>query len=206
MLKPYILYLDGNPIIAKKYKTNETLNNIRKNLNKKIDSSIKFLNHEVPIDIEDEYKYILKEIEDTGKIYLQHNTYKIIFNEKFLTDYFGDESEKLINLRKILGDKIPLNSIFLYQNNVKIEKEDEEGENAFTLSDIQKDRKIFIIQELNQDIIKSEKNKFKGKNELPKKVEYLIFLENKKLCNYLFEPITTLNIVRKEIENKLLTY
>ena len=73
MNKAYSFYLNGKPLNAKKFKPTETLDNVRKSLNNKIDSTIIFLNNEMPIDVDDESGFSLQEIEDNGKVYLKND-------------------------------------------------------------------------------------------------------------------------------------
>ena len=150
MNKPFSFILDNKPLIAKKFSPKETLDNVRSEMKNKLNNSISFLYDEAPIDINDENKYCIEEIEKSGKIFLTYNTsivksYKIYLNEEFLTDYKGNEDEKLINIRKNLGDRINLESYFLF-NDSKIEKENKDGEDCFTIRDIEKEGVIYINQ------------------------------------------------------------
>ena len=82
MSKAYSFYLNGKPLNAKKLKSTETLDNVRKLLKNKIDSTVLFFQNEMPIDINDENEFTLEDIEDKGKIYLMNessNT-KLFFN------------------------------------------------------------------------------------------------------------------------------
>ena len=82
MSKAYSFYLNGKLLNAKKFKSTETLDNVRKLLKNKIDSSILFFQNEMPIEINDENEFTLEDIDDKGKIYLMNessNT-KLFFN------------------------------------------------------------------------------------------------------------------------------
>ena len=96
MNKAYSFYLNGKPLNSKKFKPTETLENVRKSLKNKIDSTIIFIYNEKPIDIIDESKFSIQEIENNGKVYLQNDTsnlqsFKIYLNQQLLTEYMGKE-------------------------------------------------------------------------------------------------------------------
>ena len=223
MNKPFSFILDNKPLIAKKFSPKETLDNVRSEMKNKLNNSISFLYDEAPIDINDENKYCIEEIEKSGKIFLTYNTsivksYKIYLNEEFLTDYKGNEDEKLINIRKNLGDRINLESYFLF-NDSKIEKENKDGEDCFTIRDIEKEGVIYInqkkkreeIKEPNEEIIelgekkeniKKKKIEIREEEENNKK-KYMFFNQNKNIFSLLFAPETPLYIVRKEIKKNM---
>jgi hypothetical protein len=122
----------------------------------------------MPIDINDENVFSLQEIEDKGKIYLNSvelnlQTFKIYLNQQLLTEYKGKEDEKIIDIRKKLGNQISSEAKFLMQNETKIEEEDEDGEDGFSISDIKKDNIIYIIDETKEKEKEIEKEKVKHK-------------------------------------------
>lgn len=153
MSKHFSFFLDGKGYCAKKFNPKESLNNIRKALKNKIDSSIIFYyKDETPINIDDEQNYSLEEISKDEKVFLKHDSsnfesFQIYLNGNLLTDYEGSKDEKLSNLRKNLSSKIKKTAYFIDQNKSKIDKENEEGEDAFTINDILLDGNIFIQQE-----------------------------------------------------------
>ena len=95
MNKAYSFYLNGKPLNSKKFKPTETLENVRKSLKNKIDSTIIFIYNEKPIDIIDESKFSIQEIENNGKVYLKNDSnlqsFKIYLNQQLLTEYMGKE-------------------------------------------------------------------------------------------------------------------
>jgi hypothetical protein len=209
MNKAYSFFLNGKPLNAKKFKPTETLDNVRKTLKNKIDSSIIFLNNEMPIDINDESEFSLQEIEDNAKVYLKNDTsnlqsFKIYLNQQLLTEYMGKEDDKIINVRNKLGNTISSGAQFLMQNNTIIEKEDEEGEDGFTISDIQKENIIYIIDKTKQQEKEEKRNNENIKNNNDSKKNYTLFDENnKKICNINFSPETPIYLIRKELEKSI---
>ena len=223
MKKPYSFILDEKPFVAKKFGEKEYLNNVRIALGKKLDTSIIFLYNNTPIEIIDEKEYTIQDVEQSGKIFLKHDssnlkTYKIYLNKIYLTDYEGREEEKIEKIRKFLRDLINNESYFLY-NNTRIEKENEVGEDGFTIKDIQKNNIIYIeqqkkeISEINSMKIQTIQNKDKKEKKEEKKENlimnndnynnkksYMFFSENKKFCSILLSPETPLYLVRKEIK------
>ena len=210
MNKVYSFYLNGKPLNAKKFKPTETLDNVRKSLKNKIDSTIIFEYNVMPIDINDESEFSIQEIEDNGKVYLKNNTsnlqsFKIYLNQQLLTEYMGKEDDKIINVRNKLGNTISSGAQFLMHNDTIIEKEDEEGENGFTISDIQKDNIIYIIDEnKKQEKKESKRNNENIKNNNNSKKNYILFDENnKKICAVDFSPETPLYLIRKELKKSI---
>lgn len=160
MSKAYSFYLNGKPLNAKKLKSTETLDNVRKLLKNKIDSTVLFFKNEMPIDINDENEFTLEDIEDKGKIYLMNDSsntksFEVYLNNQLLTKYEGNDEEKIIKIRKHLGNQMSSEAKFLLQNETVIENEDEDGDDGFKISDIIKDNIIYIIDE--KKIKKEEK-------------------------------------------------
>ena len=62
------------------------------------------------------------------------------------------ESEKLIEIRKLFGEKLPKDSIFTLPDGSEIDREDE---NDYTLSEILKEDKVYIKS--NEYLTTSEK-------------------------------------------------
>ena len=209
MNKVYSFYLNGKPLNAKKFKPTETLENVRKSLKNKIDSTIIFVNNEMPIDINDESEFSIQEIEDNGKVYLKNDTsnlqsFKIYLNQQLLTEYMGKEDDKIINVRNKLGNTISSGAQFLMHNDTKIEKEDEEGEDGFTISDIQKENIIYIIDKTKQQEKEEKRNNENIKNNNNSKNKYILFDENnKKICAVDFSPETPLYLIRKELKKSI---
>ena len=219
--KVYSFYLEGKPLCAKKCYPVDTLSKFRKILGSKINSNIIFLRENVPIEIEDENDFSLENIDNSGKIYLQQstsnlNSYKVYLNEKYLSDYNGNENGKLIILRKKFENQIGKDFQFLMQNETQVEKEDEDGEDGFTIQDIQKDGIIYIISDNTQENTETEKNlqcQNNANSEAEKinnakainesKILYNFFLNNKKIYSSSFLSDSPLYSVRKEIKNKI---
>ena len=133
-------------------KSTETLDNVRKLLKNKIDSTVLFFKNEMPIDINDENEFTLEDIEDKGKIYLMNDSsntksFEVYLNNQLLTKYEGNDEEKIIKIRKHLGNQMSSEAKFLLQNETVIENEDEDGDDGFKISDIIKDNIIYIIDE-----------------------------------------------------------
>ena len=187
-------------------KSTETLDNVRKLLKNKIDSIVLFFKNEMPIDINDENEFTLEDIEDKGKIYLMNDfsntkSFEVYLNNQLLTKYEGNDEEKIIKIRKHLGNQMSSEAKFLLQNETVIENEDEDGDDGFKISDIIKDNIIYIIDE--KKIKKEEKEikeiqKSKEMNNVDAKIEkeknnktnYLFFNENnkKKITSISFSP------------------
>lgn len=94
------------------------------------------------------------------------------------------------------------------KNESKIEKEDENDEEGFTILDIEKDSIIFILSEIEN---KSNENNFslqidnnniddnqKQLDNNNSKTTYSFFLNNKKIYSSEFLPENPLYLVRKE--------
>jgi len=221
MSKAYSFYLNGKPLNAKKFKSTETLDNVRKLLKNKIDSTVLFFQKEMPIDINDENEFTLEDIEDKGKIYLMNESsntksFEVYLNNQLLTKYEGNDEEKIIKIRKHLGNQMSSEAKFLLQNETVIENEDEDGDDGFKISDIIKDNIIYIIDE--KKIKKEEKEikeiqKSKEMNNVDAKIEkeknnktnYLFFNENnkKKIISISFSPEDPLYSVRKKLKQQL---
>ena len=89
-------------------------------------------------------------------------------------------------------------------NDTIIEKEDEEGENGFTISDIQKENIIYIIDKTKQQEKEEKRNNENIKNNNDSKKNYTLFDENnKKICNINFSPETPIYLIRKELEKSI---
>ena len=106
----------------------------------------------MPIDINDENEFTLEDIEDKGKIYLMNDSsntksFEVYLNNQLLTKYEGNDEEKIIKIRKHLGNQMSSEAKFLLQNETVIENEDEDGDDGFKISDIIKDNIIYIIDE-----------------------------------------------------------
>lgn len=202
-------------------KSTETLDNVRKLLKNKIDSTVLFFKNEMPIDINDENEFTLEDIEDKGKIYLMNDSsntksFEVYLNNQLLTKYEGNDEEKIIKIRKHLGNQMSSEAKFLLQNETVIENEDEDGDDGFKISDIIKDNIIYIIDE--KKIKKEEKEikeiqKSKEMNNVDAKIEkeknnktnYLFFNENnkKKITSISFSPEDPLYSVRKKLKQQL---
>ena len=202
-------------------KSTETLDNVRKLLKNKIDSTVLFFQNEMPIDINDENEFTLEDIEDKGKIYLMNESsntksFEVYLNNQLLTKYEGNDEEKIIKIRKHLGNQMSSEAKFLLQNETVIENEDEDGDDGFKISDIIKDNIIYIIDE--KKIKKEEKEikeiqKSKEMNNVDAKIEkeknnktnYLFFNENnkKKITSISFSPEDPLYSVRKKLKQQL---
>ena len=174
--------IDEKPFKAKKFNPKENLKNVRNLMGSNFNSTILFLFDGFKIDVDDEVDYTLEDIEDSGKIHLTENKklFKVYLNSQFIYDYQGNEDEKIMILRKHLGDKINNDAHFLY-NDSEIDIPDEGGEDGFTLKDIQIEGKIYLIQN---------------------KKTYMFFIENKNIWTFSFSQETSLYDVRKEIEKK----
>jgi hypothetical protein len=216
--KPYSFFIEGKPLCAKKFKSNENLSKVRIALKSKIDSSILFLNgDDAPIDIEDEQDFTLENIDKAGKIYLSHSngelkSFQIYSDGNFLINYQGNENENIKNIRKTLENKINKDFLFLLKNESKIEKEDENDEDGFSLSDIEKDGIIYIttgdISITNNSNVgnKNENNAYeqqKFNNDNNNKILYSFILGNKIIYTSSFLPEYPLYLVRKELKNKI---
>ena len=171
MSKAYSFFLDGKPLCAKKCQPTETLNNIRNiSLKNKIDDTIIFLNGDIPIDKSDEKDFNLDEINISGKINLKHDesnlkSFQIYLNGVYLTDFNANENENLDSLRKKLEIKIKEDFQFLMKNDSIVEKEDEKGEDSFTILDIEKEGIIYLKQEKGQKEFIMENNDKNGNND-----------------------------------------
>jgi len=203
MIKIYSFILDDKPFIAKKFKPIETLYNVRIAFKTKINSTILFTYEKIPILIEDETKFILEDIEDSSKIYLKtsnQKNFKIYLNGKLLIDYNGNEKEKLKSLRKNLGNKININCQFLLKNDNKIDIEDEEGDEGFTIGEIEKNGNIYI--EENNKLEKNEKENKNNSEDIL--INYKFYWEdNKLICSLKLLPNIPLYSIRTKISNKI---
>ena len=175
----------------------------------------------MPIDINDENEFTLEDIEAKGKIYLMNDSsntksFEVYLNNQLLTKYEGNDEEKIIKIRKHLGNQMSSEAKFLLQNETVIENEDEDGDDGFKISDIIKDNIIYIIDE--KKIKKEEKEikeiqKSKEMNNVDAKIEkeknnktnYLFFNENnkKKIISISFSPEDPLYSVRKKLKQQL---
>lgn len=178
--------IDEKPFKAKKFNPKENLKNVRNLMGSNFNSTILFLFDGFKIDVDDEVDYTLEDIEDSGKIHLTENKkfFKVYLNSQFIYDYQGNEDEKIMILRKHLGDKINNDAHFLY-NDSEIDIPNEGGEDGFTLKDIQIEGKIYLIQN---------------------KKTYMFFIENKNIWTFSFSQESSLYDVRKEIEKKMESY
>ena len=203
MIKIYSFILDDKPFIAKKFKPIESLYNVRIAFKTKINSSILFTYEKIPILIEDETKFTLEDIEDSSKIYLKtsnQKNFKIYLNGKLLIDYNGNEKEKLKSLRKNLGNKININCQFLLKNDNKIDIEDEEGDEGFTIGEIEKNGNIYI--EENNKLEKNEKENKNNSEDIL--INYKFYWEdNKLICSLKLLPNIPLYSIRTKISNKI---
>jgi flagellar biosynthesis GTPase FlhF len=102
------------------------------------------------------------------------------------------------------------------QNDTEVERQDEDGEDGFTIQDIQKEGIIYIISDSIKDNIKKENNLESQNNSNfgvekinntkvidENKILYSFFLNNKKIYSSSFLPDSPLYSVRKEIKNKI---
>ena len=177
------IFFENKSVAAKPLAMSDTLSSLRENLKNKIPPFANFVFDDAQIDREDEANISVQAILKDGKnIYLENpkNVFpvNIYLNGKNTKTLKFPLSEKLADLRNVLGTELPKGAVFVYENT----KLDLQDEFQITLEEIAQDKsKIFLvtpdykgdleIEEDNPDLLRSKiadsQKQQEGANQIP---------------------------------------